>query len=82
MFTQEQKREYQLKRKSFLLKNKFCVVSKELRLGEVPATHVHHIRGRKNHYLDESTFLACSKWGEHWIHSNPELAKTFGFLLT
>lgn len=79
-FTRQQKAEYQKRRKAFLVKNPWCVVSKTLQNKLVLATHVHHKLGRKNHYLDEETFLAVSKGGDRWIHKNKEAAQKFGWL--
>lgn len=77
--TQKQKAEYSRLRKRFLAANPHCAVAK-LQGKQVPATHVHHRRGRGEFYLDETTFVAVSKAGDKWIHANEDKARKLGLL--
>lgn len=50
-----------------------------------PRTHprsedVHHKFRRGKFYLDESTWIACSRWAHDFIHQNPIQAKALGLL--
>lgn len=69
---------YNLLRSKFLRDRQRCEVFPELK-----ATEVHHKSGRlgKN-YLDVSTWMAVSRKGHDWIHSNDSEARQKGFLLT
>jgi len=77
--TQQEKAEYGRKRKEFLAANPWCAVA-ALRGEQVPATHVHHRRGRGQFYLDESTFVPASREGDEWIHTNEQAARQAGLL--
>lgn len=42
---------------------------------------IHHVKGRVgSNYLDESTWLAVSRFSHDWIHSNPKRARELGLL--
>lgn len=78
--TYRRKREYQRKRKAFLASNPLCQVCIALKLDPLPSVAVHHKKGRKHFYTDESTFLAVSRAGDLWIHRHPEEAIKLGLL--
>ena len=45
------------------------------------STDVHHVKGRIGaNYLDESNWLAVSRWSHRWIHDNPKVARKLGLL--
>lgn len=71
---------YSQKRKEFLSlpENQVCPIT------GLPATDVHHKysgKDRAKYYLDTSTWLAVSREGHNWIHSNPKEARNKGFLM-
>lgn len=42
---------------------------------------IHHMKKPKQTYfLDESTWLACSKWAHRWIEANKSTARNLGLL--
>lgn len=42
---------------------------------------VHHMAGRRgDNFLDETTWMAVSRLGHAWIHSNPSAARKMGWL--
>jgi hypothetical protein len=52
-----------------------------LKLLTVPATDVHHTRGRAGpNYLDERTWKAVSREGHEFIERNPNAARCLGLL--
>lgn len=75
------KQVYAIRRVAFLHENPFCwvalLVFKRLEKSKV----VHHRKGRGQHYLDESTWLATTTEGDNWIHQNEDQAKRLGFIL-
>jgi hypothetical protein len=42
--------------------------------------HVHHVKGRGPHLLDESTWLATCRACHDWVHSNANEARALGWL--
>jgi hypothetical protein len=75
----EETKEYTIKRLRFLSQpeNQRCPITMER------ATEVHHIysgSNRSRYYLDESTWVAVSRNGHLWIHSNPIEAREMGYL--
>ena len=45
------------------------------------STDVHHSRGRiGKSFLDESTWVACSRQEHTWLHSHPKEARKLGLL--
>lgn len=70
-------REYSERRKVFLSKHQWCVV-----YPYEPSTEVHHKHGREHGKLnDESLWLAVSRRGHDFIHSNPNKARENGWLI-
>jgi hypothetical protein len=42
---------------------------------------IHHTRGRHSgNYLNTDTWLAVSRWGHRWIHSQPREARKLGLI--
>lgn len=76
-----EKQEYAIRRRVFLRDNPFCwvalLVFKRLERSQI----VHHRKGRRLHYLDESTWLPTTKEGDQWIHRNVAQAKRLGFII-
>jgi hypothetical protein len=69
---------YLAKRIVFLKENQFCAVYPNKK-----ATEVHHKysgKDRDKYYLDETTWLAVSREGHNWIHSNPKEAREIKLL--
>ena len=68
----------------YLRKNRTCKVSLLADTGRpklVPASQIHHVRGRVGTLLiDRRFFLSVSGENHTWIHNNPEVARDFGFL--
>jgi hypothetical protein len=61
--------------------NQHCIVMSTMFNKTVPATEIHHRNGRENERLtDREYWLAVSREGHQWIHSNPELAYEAGWL--
>lgn len=70
-------RKYSDLRKEFLDDHPQCAVFPWL-----PATEIHHVAGRENSRLnDTSKWLAVSRQGHDKIHNNPEWAYENGYLL-
>lgn len=67
---------YRTLRKKFLELNPRCAVYPHL-----PATEIHHKKGRGIYLNDVSTWLAVSRQGHRKIEENPEWAKEMGFSL-
>lgn len=70
---------YSLLRKQFLSQeeNKICPITGK------PTTEIHHTysgKDRAKYYLDVSTWLAVSREGHIWIHSNSKEARELGYL--
>jgi len=70
---------YSVLRIEFLGKkeNQICPITKQQTI------EVHHTycgKDRAKYYLDVSTWLAVSRDGHNWIHSNPKEARELGFL--
>lgn len=92
MTTAEERREYQSLRRRFLLEHPQCQVGKcrELALarGETgiredwvaSATHVHHVRGRYQFFLDSKTWLAVCADCHDYIHANSLWATEQGYM--
>lgn len=71
-------------RKIFLVeeRNRFCPVMSEIFNQTVLATEIHHINGRENERLNDREFwLAVSRNGHQWIHSNPKLSREKTWLI-
>lgn len=69
---------YLAKRIVFLKENQFCAVYPNKK-----ATEIHHKysgKDRDKYYLDETTWLAVSREGHLWIHSNPKEAREIKLL--
>ena len=74
-------REYMKLRAKFLIENPHCEWCKVELGGLVPATEIHHRKGRGSFMLDTSTWYAVSHQGHLWIHSNPKYAYEKGYML-
>lgn len=44
------------------------------------ATDVHHVHKRGRYYLDESTWMAVSRWSHDWIDAHKKTARKIGLL--
>lgn len=76
--------DYLQARKIFLVEehNRFCPVMSEIFNQTVLATEIHHINGRENERLNDREFwLAVSRKGHQWIHSNPKLSREKKWLI-
>lgn len=72
--TLELNAKYLIRRKKWL-EGKICPVTNK------PATEIHHMNGREyNRLLDESEWLAVTRFGHAWIHANPKEAREKGWL--
>ncbi len=74
---------YLLARDVFLQedKNKFCPVMSKLYNKTVPTSEIHHTNSKENERLnDREYWLAVSREGHQYIHSNPEIAYEEGWL--
>lgn len=70
--------EYRKLKKEFMSRpeNKICLVS------GLPATEIHHMNGRENERLNDTTYwLAVNRVGHNWIHSNTIEAREKGWLI-
>lgn len=76
-------KEYMKLRKQFLQDHPWCAVCEGQMLfpSHIPATEVHHMRGRGRYLLDVSTWLPVSRIGHSLIHGNPKWAKARGYML-
>lgn len=75
----QQNQEYKEKRKEFLMRkeNKFCAVFPNKR-----SVEIHHVNSRENERLnDEEFWLAISREGHNFIHSNPKEARLKKWLI-
>jgi len=75
------KKQYMKQREVFLKSNPHC----ELLLAtgnSMPATEIHHKKGRGKYLLDETTWMAVSSTAHRIIHDNPKWAKEQGYILT
>lgn len=74
-----ERKTYRDLRAEFLSKaeNMFCAV-----YPSIPATQIHHMRGRGKYLNDVSTWLAVSDIGHNWIEANPALARERGFTMS
>jgi len=74
-----ERKTYRELREEFLSKteNTFCAV-----YPSIPATQIHHMRGRGKYLNDVSTWLAVSDIGHAWIEANPALARERGFTMS
>ena len=79
-FTPHEHREFNEKRKNHLAANPICAVNKALGNPDTPATRILHKKGRKKYYLDTSTYLSVSKWGDSWVHANRTKARELGLI--
>lgn len=75
-------REYMKLRQVFLVENPVCEVTARLKDEAVPATEVHHMKGRGRYLLDTSTWLPVSREGHQLIHNNPKWARARGYILS
>jgi hypothetical protein len=74
---------YLIANKAFLMEeeNQFCPVMGLIFNKTVRTTEVHHTNGRENdRLLDRTYWLAVSREGHQWIHSNPKIAYEQGWL--
>lgn len=68
-------------RDEFLKKNKWCVICAALKGRPVPATEVHHGRGRAKELLFDTRFFHATCRGCRLIpHDNPKWAREVGIL--
>ena len=74
-------RQYMKQRKVFLEAHPWCEVSSLHNDRPNPATDIHHMKGRGKYLLDESTWLAVSRYAHVWIHNNPKQARALGYIL-
>jgi len=75
---------YLLARKVYLMEeaNKFCPVMKGMFNKLISTTEIHHMNGRENDRLNDRVYwLAVSREGHQWIHSNPQQARECGWLI-
>jgi hypothetical protein len=75
---------YLIANKAFLMEeeNQFCPVMGLIFNKTVRTTEVHHTNGRENdRLLDRTYWLAVSREGHQWIHSNPKIAYEQGWLI-
>lgn len=75
---------YSKLRKEFLSlqENKTCIVSKIIFNKTALATEIHHKKGRKGELLNYTPYwLSVSREGHEWIHNNPSIAYSLGFLI-
>lgn len=75
------KREYMKLRENFLIKHPWCEWSLLEEGKAVPATQVHHRRGRGKFMLDVTTWLAVSDFGHKQIHDKPAYSYEKGYML-
>lgn len=62
-------------------KNWYCAVMEIIEYRSVPATDIHHVRGRIGKLLmDQRYWLAVSRKGHRWIHDNIEEARKRGWI--
>ena len=73
----KERKTYRELREEFLsrIENRFCAVYPSL-----PSSEIHHKKGRGKYLNDTSTWLAVSRIGHEWIHSNVALATERGFM--
>ena len=74
----KQKAAYLLARNIFLMEdcNRYCPVTGK------PTTEIHHTNGRENErLLDRKYWIAVSREGHLFIHSNPKEARQNGWLI-
>lgn len=75
----KERKTYRELREEFLSRpdNMFCAV-----YPSIPASQIHHMRGRGKHLNDVSTWLAVSDIGHEFIEANPALARERGFTMS
>ena len=73
-------REYLRLRRYHLAANPFCALCLLLTGQKRKAKWIHHKKGRKRFYLDESTFVTVHHGCDRWIHIHPEEAAKLGLL--
>lgn len=62
-------------------KNKFCIVMAQVYNKTALTTEIHHTNGRENErLLDRTYWLAVSRQGHQYIHSNPKIAYEQGWI--
>ena len=80
----KQETAYLIANKTFLMeeRNKFCPVMAKLYGKTIPTSEVHHINGRENErLLDMEYWIAVSREGHQWIHSNTDISREEGWLI-
>ena len=77
-----EKTKYRALREEFLLNHPWCEYHLKMNPQRfVPATEVHHTRGRAGSlYLDTRFWIALSAVGHDWVHNNMEAARQLGLL--
>lgn len=81
----KQEQAYLVANRIFLMeeRNKFCPVMALLHNRTVKTTEVHHKAGRENEMLlDMEYWLAVSREGHEFIHSNHEISYEQGWIIT
>lgn len=75
---------YRILRKCFLKmpKNRWCPVMLKIHGQYVPATEIHHKKGREGDMLlDVEFWMAVSRQGHNFVHANQTRARSYGWLL-
>jgi len=66
---------------SWLARNRFCEVPREIHDCTFYSSQVHHIKGRKGPLLNDTRFwMAACQNGHTWIHDHPNEARKKGLL--
>jgi hypothetical protein len=68
-------KEYEKKRKKYLRKHPFCESNSLIPGCQKVSMHVHHMRGRLEYLLDESTYRALCDHCHVHVEANPATAK-------
>ena len=80
---------YTVRRRAFLEAHPFCQAHEAIAsflcwpigIGVPRSEEIHHTKKPKQTYfLDESTWLAVSKWSHRWIEDNKGIARNLGLL--
>lgn len=74
-------RQYMKQRAVFLEAHPWCEVLTLCNDRPNPSTEVHHMKGRGKCLLDETTWMAVSRYAHVWIHNNPKQARELGYIL-
>jgi hypothetical protein len=77
-------KDYSKLKKEFMSRpeNQFCPVMKHFQAVDMPATEIHHINDRNGDRLNDTNYwLAVTRVGHTWIHSNPKEARKLKWLI-